>query len=151
MTALSIRPMTPEDVGETLALRARTRENAIDTEELAEVYGITPESAAEALRSVQAGWVCETEGRIVGFAIGDRSNGEVVVVAVLPDFEGRGVGRTLLTRVEEMLHAAGHDSIWLWANPDPAVRASGFYHHLGWRDSGIVEHGDARLEKLLWR
>ena len=147
MTGYIIRPMTPEDVPATMEMRARTRENAVTATELAEEYGITPDSARKALERDQTGWLCEDAGKVVAFDIGDRSNGEVVVVAVLPDYEGKGIGRTILRKVQDMLYAAGWDTIWLLANPDPAVRATGFYHHMGWVSSGTMVLGDLRLER----
>lgn len=82
---------------------------------------------------------------MVGFAISDRSNGEVQVVAVLPGHEGMGIGKALLLAVQGWLFAAGHEEIWLGANPDPGVRASGFYERLGWRRSGVMKGGDEVL------
>jgi GNAT superfamily N-acetyltransferase len=114
-------------------------------EELAEDYGITPESLAAAMETHVQGWLCEEGGRAVGFAMGDRSNGEVQVVAVLPSHEGRGIGKELLLAVQQWLFAEGHVEIWLRANPDPDVRATGFYRRLGWRRSGDIMGGDEVL------
>ena len=138
--------MTTEDVPAVLAVRFATRENAITLEELAADYGITPASIADSLRGNDVrGWLCAAAGDVIGFAMGDRSSGEVQVVAVLPDFEGRGIGKTLLARVCNWLFAEGHDEIWLGANPDPEVRATGFYRRLGWRRSGVMKGEDEVL------
>ncbi|MFZ1661660.1 MAG: GNAT family N-acetyltransferase [Paracoccaceae bacterium] len=145
MIGPAIRGMVPGDVTASLAMRARTRENAVDLDELREVYGITPESAAEALRTRQTGFLLEDQGEVVGFCIGDRLTGEVVVLALLPEYEGRGWGRQLLTLVHEVLIAEGHQTIWLWASADPAVRASGFYARFGYAPNGEMEHGDIKL------
>jgi ribosomal protein S18 acetylase RimI-like enzyme len=143
---LSYREMTAEDVPAVLAVRFATRENAITLEELAEDYGITPASIVESLRGSDVrGWLCTAAGAVIGFAMGDRSSGEVLVVATLPDYEGRGIGKTLLARVCDWLFAEGHDEIWLGANPDPAVRATGFYRKLGWRRSGVMKGDDEVL------
>lgn len=147
MTAPIIRPMVPEDVEATLAMRARTRENAITLAELEAEYGITPQSAAEALRTTQKGWLCEHGGEVVGFAIGDCATGEVVVLAVLPDYEGQGIGKMLLTHVHAALRAAGHDTIWLWANPDPAMRAAGFYAQMGYHMTQEVGADSVKLQR----
>ncbi len=74
--------------------------------------------------------------------MGDRSNGEVQVVAVLPEYEGRGIGNSLLTHVQTWLFSEGHEEIWLLANPDPNIRAHGFYRKLGWRTTGAQREGD---------
>lgn len=145
MIGPAIRKMVPEDVTASLAMRARTRENAVDLEELREVYGITPATAAEALRTRQTGFLLEDRGAVAGFCIGDRPTGEVVVLALLPDYEGQGWGRHLLTLVHEVLIAEGHKTIWLWASADPAVRATGFYARFGYVPTGETEHGDVKL------
>lgn len=142
---LTYRPMTAADLPAVFAVRLATVENAVTLEELAEDYGITPESLAAAMETHVQGWLCEDGGRAVGFAMGDRSNGEVQVVAVLPGYEGRGIGRALLLQVQQWLFAQGHEEIWLLANPDPGVRASGFYRRLGWRRSGVMKRGNEVL------
>jgi GNAT superfamily N-acetyltransferase len=98
-----------------------------------------------------AGWLCEDAGKVVGFAMGDRSSGEVVVVAVRPEYEGQGIGHRVLTSLQEWLFAAGHAQLWLRANPDPAVRATGFYRKLGWVETGCMVGGDIVLELVAFR
>jgi GNAT superfamily N-acetyltransferase len=109
---LTYRPMTVADLPAAFAVRLSTIENAMTMEELAEDYGITPESLAAAMETHVQGWLCEEGGRAVGFAMGDRSNGEVQVVAVLPGYEGRGIGKALLLEVQQWLFAQGHAEIW---------------------------------------
>jgi GNAT superfamily N-acetyltransferase len=138
--------MTAADIPGTIAVRLATVENAITLAEMRDHYGVTPETIAEALKSDAAGWVCTDAGAIVGFAMGDRASGEVTVVAVRPDREGQGIGGALLSRVEEWLFGAGHGRLWLLANPDPTVRASGFYARRGWRPTGEARAGDIVLE-----
>lgn len=140
--APSFRKMNLDDIAPTFAVRLSTVENAITMEELERVYGITPRSLADAMASHVEGWLCEDGGAIVGFAMGDRSTGEVLVVAVLPEYEGRGIGKELLVRVQNWLFSNGHEEIWLLANPDPDVRATGFYRRLGWRATGRLKGDD---------
>lgn len=63
----------------------------------------------------------------------------MVVLAVLPEYEGRGVGKRLLGEVVGELRALGHRRLWLAAAPDPAIRAHGFYRSQGWRPTGEVD------------
>ena len=133
--------MVPDDVSAALAVRMSTIENAITMEELEKDYGITPRSLAEAMITIVAGWLCEDSGTVVGFSMGDRSNGEVQVVAVCPEYEGLGIGKRLLYRVQEWLFSEGHKEIWLRSNPDPTIRAHGFYRRLGWQATGR-KYGD---------
>ncbi len=140
--------MRPGDIPATMEMRGRTRENAVSREEMERDYGITPAGVAADMDRGLFGWVVEEADRITGFAMGDARNGEVVVVALLPEREGRGIGRDLIARVTARLLDAGHDRLWLYANPDPAVRASGFYARLGWRPSGDRHGEDVVLEWL---
>lgn len=140
--ALSFRKMRVDDVPAAFEVRLSTVENAVTADELERDYGVTLPSVAEAMECHVEGWLCEDRGAVVGFAMGDRQNGEVLVVAVRPEHEGRGIGRELLTRVQDWLFSEGHEQIWLRANPDPGVRASGFYRKLGWRTTGTRMGGD---------
>ena len=117
-------------------------------DELEEGYCITPGSLSEAMRSHVKGWLCEDSGKVVGFAMGDQSTGEVQVVAVRPDYEGRAIGKHLLDRVKAWLFSEGHEETWLLANPDPSVRAYGFYRKLGWHATGSRK-GDDEVMVLL--
>ena len=140
-----IRAMTVADIPATIAVRLSTRENAITLDEMRDHYGVTPDSIAAALARDAAGWVAEVAGQVVGFAMGDGATGEVTVVAVHPDHEGRGLGGALLARVEDWLFARGHARLWLLASPDPGVRATGFYARRGWRAAGEERGGDIVL------
>ena len=145
---LNFREMQVQDLPAVFELRISTRENAVTLEELEEDYGITPASLAEAMAQDVKGWLCEEQSLVVGFAMGDRSNGEVQVVAVRPGFEGRGIGKRLLGLVETWLYEAGHREIWLLSNPDSSVRAHGFYRRLGWRPTGERRGYDEVLRRM---
>ncbi len=133
---LTYREMRISDIPAAFAVRFSTVENAITMEELESDYGVTPRSLSEAMKSHVKGWLCEDSGDVVGFAMGNGLNGEVQVVAVRPEYEGRGIGKSLLMRVQTWLYSKGHEEIWLLANPDPNIRAYGFYRKLGWQASG---------------
>ena len=143
--ALTYRQMIVQDLPAVLAVRFATRENTITRAELEQDYGITEASLAEAMATHVGGWLCEADGRVLGFAMGDRDNGEVQVVALRPEAERRGIGKALLARVCAWLFEAGHDPLWLRANPDPAVRAHGFYRRLGWHPTGERRGADEVL------
>lgn len=133
---LHYREMDVDDLPAAFAVRLSTLENAVTLDELSDDYGITPRSVARAMATTLRGWLAEESGRVVGFAMGDRSNGEVQVVAVLPACEGRGIGRNLLDRVTDWLFAEGFEEVWLRSNPDATTRAHRFYRRLGWTATG---------------
>ena len=136
------REMTIDDLPATFAVRLSTVENAITMEELERDYAITPDSLAAAMAAQVRGWLCEEAGTVVGFAMGDGANGEVQVVAVRPEYEAKGIGKALLARVRDWLFLQGYREVWLRANPDPGIRAHGFYRRLGWRATGRMVGDD---------
>jgi GNAT superfamily N-acetyltransferase len=133
---VTFREIKPEDVPALFAVRVATRENAYTLAELRKL-GITEESVCEQLRTSHAGWLCEEGARVVGFSMADRRTGEMWVIAVLPEFEGRGVGARLLQSVEDWLWSQGWSEAWLTTSIDPALRAYGFYRKQGWVDHEI--------------
>jgi len=134
--------------GDTPALfevRIATWHNDHGQEELTQM-GITPESVSALLHTTHRGWVCEMGGQIVGFSMSNRETAEMWVIAVLKAYEGRGIGRALLTLAEDWLFEQGHEEAWLTTDPDERFRAVGFYRHCGWRD-WKSEHGDRYMKK----
>jgi ribosomal protein S18 acetylase RimI-like enzyme len=150
--SLLFRPAVPSDAVECIQVRGRTRENAISEARLRST-GITVESwAREIEEGSLPGFVCESAGSIVGYCFGATDTGEVVVLALLPDFERRGLGRELLDMVVQRLRADGHRRLFLGCSTDPSCRAHGFYRHLGWRSTGTFDHfGDEVLELVFDR
>ena len=143
---LLFRETLPSDIEELFSVRARTRESAISREGLASI-GVTAESIAKEMASGRLkGWVCLHGSTLVGFCNGDGESGEVLVLAVLPDFERRGIGTGLLSRVVAWLRSVRSNIIWLAASPDARIRAHGFYRSLGWRPNGEKQpNGDEIL------
>lgn len=132
------RAIESHDAAALIELRGRTRENAISADALGKM-GITTESIGEKLRSTHRGWLCEAEGRLAGFAVGDGNSGELWVIAVAPEFEGRGIGSQLLASVEQWLWSCGWDALWLWTDADESRRAYSFYLDHGWRKSKVKD------------
>lgn len=143
---VSFRDLREQDIEKIFDVRGATRENAISRERLA-AMGITPASVAGNLAArATRGWVCSSGSRIVGFCIGESATGEVLVLAVLPQFEGRGIGKTLLSLAVDWLRSFKPTRIWLGASSDPGTRSHGFYRALGWRPVGEKDtHGDEVL------
>jgi ribosomal protein S18 acetylase RimI-like enzyme len=136
---LLIREAVESDIESLFDIRARTRENAIERWYL-ESIGITAESWAESLRSGrEQTWVC-LDGEVpVGFCGANAGDGEIVVLAVLPEYEGRGIGTRLLDEAVRWLRSRGCRRLWLAANPDSQGRAYGFYRARGWLPTGEMQ------------
>ena len=139
------REIGPDDMGSIFDVRVRTWHNPDGAAEMA-AMGITQESVRELMAGSYRGWIAEADGEVVGFAMGNRANGEMWVIAVLEEFENRGIGRALLGRVEDWLVAEGCEELWLTTDPDENYRAVGFYRRLGWED-WKMEGGDRFMRK----
>ncbi|MGZ0026337.1 N-acetyltransferase family protein [Stenotrophomonas sp. S4] len=142
-----LRDARPDDAAACIDLRGRTRENAFSAAQLAEL-GITVDSwAAGIAHGDSIGRVAWEGERMVGYCFADRDSGEVLVLALLPEYEGRGIGRQLLQEVVSLTRDAGHRRLFLACSADPRSRSHGFYRRLGWRPTGeIDEAGDEILE-----
>lgn len=126
-------------------IRTRVQENHLSHDQLAQV-GITPQAISQAILSAPCAWIAEVNGAPVGFSMADVEEGCVFAAFVLPEFEGQGLGRSLMDKAQAFLFQH-HQTIWL--DTAEGSRASGFYRKLGWH---VVEHlpeGDIRFEKFL--
>ncbi len=126
-----VRMIEPTDLSEIIELRGRTRENPFSRKDLLKI-GIIEESVTEMLRTTHRGWLCEENEKIAGFAIGDGKTGELWVIAVLPEFECRGIGSLLMAAVEGWLAEIGWQEFWLWTSSDSKKQAFSFYMKHGW-------------------
>ncbi len=139
---IKFREMDTHDIPAVFEVRLSTIENAVTMEELDEDYGITPDSISESMTSRARGWVCEDSGNVVGFVMGDGIEGEVSVLAVYPQYEGKNIGATLMKFAQDWLFSKGHAELFLMTDPDRSVRAHGFYRSLGWQATGTIEDED---------
>lgn len=145
------RSAVSSDGTEVITLRGQTRENAISMSGLASI-GITAESWGKRIEAGNlSGHVCTDNGRIVGYCFGDKHSGEILVLALLPEYESRGIGKTLLSRVEKDLWSLGFKRLFLGCSKDPCSRSYGFYRHLGWRPTGEFDAHDDEILELLWQ
>ncbi|WP_158579915.1 GNAT family N-acetyltransferase [Geodermatophilus marinus] len=102
-----VRAATPADAAAVAGVHARAGRAAWSSflgDVLAE-----PDVATWAARVTEPGFVvAERTGRVVAFARADEQAGEVALLYVDPDEQGRGTGRLLLGLVLDRLRAAGH-------------------------------------------
>lgn len=144
------RAITADDIPALFDVRPRTRENALTVEELRRL-GITPTSVRQRLAGTTKGWLCVTAGgQLVAFCMADRATGELLVIAVLPEYERAGIGGKLMELAEGWLAESGCARAWLSTDLDTSLRAYGFYRKRGWADWKI-ERGNRYMELLLPR
>ena len=146
---LCYRKAVPKDTGECIVLRGKTRENALSVAQL-EAIGVTHESWEFGIESDGVpGYVCLANKKIVGYCFGEKGTGEILVLAVLPEYESLGIGKELLNRVVSDFKNIGHKSLFLGCSSDPKSRSYGFYRHLGWISTGKVDSNQDEILELL--
>ena len=142
---MRVREATVGDVPEMHRVRMSVRENR-----LSDPTRVLPRHYRALLTGRGRGWVAECEGRVVGFAVVDRSRSSVWALFVEPAVEGRGVGRQLH---EAMLRWAFSRMDRLGLSTEPDTRAERFYQRAGWRYVGREPTGEVRYEitREVWR
>lgn len=80
--------------------------------------------------------------RPCGAAVMDR-------LYVLPDFQGQGIGSTLMARMESLASGQGLSEILIWTDPK-AVWAVSFYKHLGYVEiDQRMSYGDPLIDSRI--
>lgn len=143
----TIRLANHADIEAIFDIRTRVQENHLSRDQLAEM-GITPETIGHAISEAPCAWIAEVDRVPVGFSMADMEEGCVFAAFVLPEFEGHGLGRSLMDKAETFLFQC-HQMIWL--ETAEASRANGFYRNLGWQPVENLPGGDIRFEKRLIR
>jgi GNAT superfamily N-acetyltransferase len=114
VTVLHHRSAVSWDAPEDITLRGQTRENAVSVSGLASI-GITAESWGKRIEAGDlSGHACADNGRMAtALATSTR----------LPEYENRGIGRMLLSRVADDLWSLGFKRLFL-GSKDPSSRSS---------------------------
>jgi GNAT superfamily N-acetyltransferase len=119
-------------------VRTSVRENRLTS------IVLTETDYTDAIEVRGRGWVVDIDGVVVGFAVGNATNGNLWALFVDPRHEGQGYGRHLHDTVVEWLWTYGLDQLWLTTEPD--TRAQRFYEAAGWQCVGRAENGELRFE-----
>ncbi len=136
--AYVLRQATAADVKGMQRVRHLVRENRLVS------TTISDEEVLRAIEQTGRGWVVESDGEVVGFAVGDATNGNIWALFVHPDHERRGHGRRLHDTMVAWL--ASRRLRRLWLTTEPGTRAQGFYEAAGWRLVGRTDRGELRYE-----
>jgi GNAT superfamily N-acetyltransferase len=138
-----IRIATNKDIAALFDIRTSVRENHQSHAGLA-AAGITPDSIARMLETTSRAWIAVTDDTPVAFSMANAEEATIFAMFVRPGHEGRGLGARLMRAAEGWLFGAGCSEIWLLTSADPAVRANGFYRHIGWQPDGVQEDGQMK-------
>ena len=142
---MHIRVATQDDIETLFDIRTSVVENYQSREEIA-ALGITPDTVHAMLQTDCCAWITEVDQEAAGFAIANKTERTIFGVFVRPTFERRGIGRQLMHAAEQWLWSHNIEEIWLLTGNDPALRAYGFYLHLGWSLAGVEDSGDFQGE-----
>jgi GNAT superfamily N-acetyltransferase len=132
-----IREATRVDIPALIEVRGSVKENVLTSH-------IPLERLVAGLETRGKGWVAEHQGRVIGFSMADREEKMIWALFLLPEWEGRGLGRMLLDQAVGWLCGEGSERIWLTTGP--GSRAEGFYAHLGWVRVGMTDGSEVRFE-----
>ena len=136
---MAFREATLQDIPQIQIVRHAVRENVLSDPGL-----VTDKDCADYLVNRGKGWVCESNGKIVGFAIADLTDDNIWALFVDPLFERRGVGRKLHELMLDWYFSQGKNKVWLSTSPN--TRAVSFYNKAGWVETGIHGRGEIKFE-----
>jgi GNAT superfamily N-acetyltransferase len=135
---MAMRRARISDIAGIQRVRGAVRENRLVS------TVIRDDDVRDAIERTGRGWVVESGGEVIAFAIGNAENGNVWALFVDPAHERRGHGRRLHDTMVAWLWSRGLDRLWLTTGP--RTRAQRFYEAAGWQLAGKTEHGELRYE-----
>ena len=116
--------------------------NAVKENMLSDPALVPDKDVVEYITNRGKGWVCETAGKIVGFAMVDLIDNNVWALFVHPDFEANGIGKKLHQIMMDWYFSQTKVKIWL--GTDPKSRAYKFYQMQGWKE--VDTHGKMEVK-----
>ena len=137
--SMLFREATIEDIPQMQRVRNAVKENVLSDPAL-----IKDVDYVDYLTNRGKGWVCEIDGTIVGFAIGDLTGHNIWALFLDPVFERQGIGRKLHDRMMAWYFTQTNQTVWL--STAPHSRAEGFYRKAGWQETGIYGKGEIKFE-----
>jgi GNAT superfamily N-acetyltransferase len=133
-----LRLAIASDIPEIQRIRHSVRENRLVSSM------IRDKDVQEAIETTGRGWVVESNGELVAFAIADAQTGNIWALFVHPGHERKGYGRQLHDAMLDWLWSQGLDRLWL--TTEPRTRAQRFYESAGWVLVGPADRGELRYE-----
>ena len=90
------------------------------------------------------GWICEENGKVVGFSIVSVIDKNVWALFVQPGYDKLGIGRRLHDDMLDWYFGQTNETIWL--GTAPGTRAEQFYRKAGWTESGTHGKREVKFE-----
>ena len=130
---MNFRQAIPEDIPQIQIVRNSVKENQLSNPNL-----IPDDLVEEFITKRGKGFVCEIDKKIVGFSIVDFVENNVWALFLLPEFEGKGIGKKLHQLMLDEYFSKTKETIWL--STEANSRAEIFYKKQGWKNAGF--HGN---------
>ena len=141
---MTFRDAGPGDILQIQNIRQSVLENRLSNPAL-----VSDEDCKEYILRRGKGWVCECDGKLVGFAIADLVEENLWALFIRPEYDGRGIGKKLMELALHWYFSKNKQRIWL--STAPGTRAEIFYKMQGWTEFGRMENGEVlfQLEKIV--
>ena len=133
-----LRQAAISDIPGMHRVRLAVRENRLTSSVIGEADYLP------AISSTGRGWVVESQGRVLGFAVGNAQTGNIWALFVDPQYEGQGHGKALHAAMLDWLWSQGLQKLWLTTGAN--TRAARFYERAGWQLAGELVGGELRYE-----
>lgn len=133
------RQALSSDIPQIQIVRHTVKENVLSNPAL-----VTDQDCEEYLTVRGKGWVCEVDNLIVGFAIADLQDHNIWALFLRPEYERKGIGRTLHDTMLDWYFSQTRETVWLATSP--GTRAERFYVKAGWTKVGVTKHGEIKFE-----
>jgi GNAT superfamily N-acetyltransferase len=134
---MTFREASVKDIKQLQVVRHLVKENILSDPSL-----VTDADCARYLTTDGRGWVCESEGTVLGFAIIDTTDNNIWALFVRPEFEKKGIGKKLHDIMVDWHFSHSKDTLWL--GTAPRTRAESFYRVRGWQEKGM--HGKKEIK-----
>ncbi|MDY0927028.1 GNAT family N-acetyltransferase [Pantoea trifolii] len=141
--SINVRTARLSDIEGMFDVRTSVIENHLSREEMRHM-GITEGVVGDMIGKILCAWVATENNKIIGFSMILPDEGCLFAAFVLPEYEGKGIGRRLVTLAEQELFQH-HEIAWL--ETDKNSRAAKFYMQLGWGNETELNGTDIKLEK----
>ena len=128
-----------KDIPQMQVVRNSVKENMLSDPALVPDYDVE-----DFITRRGKGWVCEIDGRIVGFSIVDMQDNNIWALFLHPDFEAKGIGKQLHKLMLDWYFAQTKATVWLGTAPNS--RAEKFYRMQGWKEVGLHGKGEIKFE-----
>ena len=127
------------DIPQIQLVRNSVKENTLSDPKL-----VTDEDCKDFIFKRGNGWVCESDGEILGFSIVDLVDFNIWALFVHPDFEQQGIGKKLHHIMLDWYFHQTTKTVWL--GTEPGTRAEIFYRKAGWEEVGTHGRNEIKFE-----